>query len=197
VSRYVKRVKLVGLAAVLIGCGSSSSTTLPRSFAVGGCDGLETDVEPEPGTHVAEGSSIQWATNPPATGAHYPVWAQLDRSYTSLARGYWMHDAEHGSVVLLYNCPAGCPDIVSALEDTVRAMPIDHGCTLPIRQRAIVAADPLLPADVTVAAVAWNVNYTATCVDPYLTTFITDHYNHGPEDICVDGIDLGGTLIAP
>jgi hypothetical protein len=164
---------------------------------VGGCNGLETAVDPEPGMHVAVGTPIDFSTNPPATGAHYPMWAQFDRTYTALDRGYWLHDAEHGAVILLYNCPAGCPDIVSGLEDVVRAMQIDHGCTLPLRQRAIVTADPLLPAEVTVAAVAWNVMYTATCVDPYLNTFAIDHYNRGPEDICIDGIDLGGTFIDP
>jgi len=182
------------LLLLVAACGETPPTG-PRH--VGGCDGLETDIASEPGAHVAVGTQIAWSSNPPATGAHYPVWTQYDRTYTALDRGYWMHNAEHGAVILLYNCPAGCPEIVDGLVAVVKGMAIDHSCVSPLRQRALVAADPLLPSDVTVAAVAWDVTYTATCVDPYLSTFAIDHYNHAPEDLCGDGIDLGGTFIAP
>ncbi len=165
----------------------------PVTMAAGTC-GMQTIVPSEPGIHVAPGTPITWSTNPPATGEHYAVWAQFDRSYTSLDRGYWLHDAEHGAIVLLYNCPTDCPDVVAGLIGVAQRMAIDHGCTLPIRHRAIVAADPLIPTQV--GAVAWDVSYTATCVDAaYLDAFAHDHYEMGPEDFCTDGAALGGTPI--
>jgi hypothetical protein len=118
-----------------------------------------------------------------------------DRTYQQLERGYYLHDAEHGAVIFLYNCPAGCPDVVSALEDVVRAMPTDPGCVAPVRQRALVTGDPLLPDGVTVAAVAWDNLYTASCVDSYLGTFASNHYAFGPEKVTDDGENLGGTFI--
>jgi hypothetical protein len=193
--RYGGSVKLAIAIVLVIGCASPPVHDGP--VRVGGCDGLETAVAPQPGNHVPIGTAITWSSNPPATGTHYPVWAQYDRTYTSLDRGYYVHDAEHGAIVLLYNCPTGCADVVTGLEAVVRAMPIDHGCTLPVRQRALVAGDPLLPADVVVAAVAWDVMYTATCVDPYLHTFANNHYNNAPEDLCADGAALGGVFIDP
>jgi hypothetical protein len=167
------------------------------SRPVGGCDGLVTDVPGEPGTHVPAGEDIQWSTNPPATGAHYPTWAGWDRYYVNLARGTWMHNAEHGGVILLYNCPDGCQDVVDALYEVARAAPADATCTAPVTKRVVIAADPLLPADVRVAAVAWNTFYTASCIDPYLQTFVDTHFRHGPEDTCADGVPIGGSLINP
>lgn len=73
----------------------------------------------------------------------------------------------------------------------------DASCSAPIRNRILVAADPLLPPDVQVAAVAWNRVYTASCFDPYVATFASEMYAHAPEDFCADGNPLTGTLIRP
>ena len=59
----------------------------------------------------------------------------------------------------------------------------------------IVGADPLLPDGVQVAAVAWNAFYTASCLDPYVATFVRERYRRGPEDICADGLPFGGVRI--
>jgi hypothetical protein len=160
-----------------------------------GCDGVIHGVPGEAGLHVPVGSPIEGSTNPPATGKHYPVWARWNRHYTSLERGYWLHNAEHGGIVLLYRCPEGCPDVVDALLDVARAFPADGSCEAPVRNRVIVVADPLLPQEVQVAAVGWNSFYTASCFDPYVGTFAAARYRKGPEDICADGVDRGGTLI--
>jgi hypothetical protein len=117
--------------------------------------------------------------------------AKWDAHYTSLDRGYWVHNAEHGGVILLYRCPEGCPDVVDALLDVARALAPDGSCQAPVRNRVLVVADPLLPPDVQVAAVGWNATYTASCFDAYVGTFADDRYNRGPEDTCLDGASLG------
>ena len=43
---------------------------------------------------------------------HYPVWGAYDRTYAALDRGYYLHDAERGAIVLLYNWP----EVVAGLE---------------------------------------------------------------------------------
>jgi hypothetical protein len=128
---------------------------------------------------------------------HYPSWAAWDRHYTALGRGYWVHNAEHGGVILLYRCPEGCPDVVDALLDVARSLPADGACQAPVRNRVIVAADPLLPEEVQVAVVGWNAAYTAGCFDPYARTFAAARYGKGPEDLCADGATLGGAAIDP
>ncbi|HET9987990.1 MAG TPA: DUF3105 domain-containing protein, partial [Kofleriaceae bacterium] len=112
------------LTFTLIACAACAAPHVPSGpQPVGGsCNGMTENVPSEEGVHVAVGTPVTWSTNPPVTGAHYPVWAAYDRTYAQLDRGYYLHDAEHGAIIFLYNCPAGCPDVVSALEDVVRKM---------------------------------------------------------------------------
>lgn len=181
-------------AAALAGCGDDLR---PPGGPVGTCDGAVFEIEGEPGLHVPPDQTISWSTNPPATGKHYPAWAGWYRTYPQLARGYWMHNAEHGGVILLYNCPDGCAEDVAALAAVAAARPQDSSCAAPIRNRILIAADPKLPAGTKIAAVAWNAYYTATCVDAAaLDEFIANHYARGPEDLCGDGLAMGGARIA-
>lgn len=185
------------LLATLAACASDPDVPVGPQPTGDSCNGMTLVVPSEAGVHVAAGTDIQWSTNPPVTGMHYPIWGAYDRTYTQLPRGNWLHDAEHGAVVLLYNCPDGCPDVVAQLEAVVRDLDVDPGCTAPVRNRALVTGDPLLPAGVQVAAVAWDNSYTATCFDPYIERFAHNHYGLGPEDLCNDGADYGGTFIDP
>jgi hypothetical protein len=182
------------LAIFAVLAGSACAEPAPPPLA---CDGVIRTVSGEPGLHVPIGSTIEWSTNPPATGMHYPIWARWDHHYTALDRGYWVHNAEHGGVVLLYRCPEGCPDVVDALLGVARSFATDGTCEAPVRNRLLVVADPLLPAEVQVAAVGWNAIYTASCFDPYVETFARARYRKAPEDLCVDGVDRGGTFIEP
>jgi hypothetical protein len=195
--RPMRWLPLLSLGLVVIGACSDGPGARPLEYDLGTC-GIVDIVPEDPGIHVTQGSAIEWSTNPPASGSHFPVWAAWDRSYAALDRGFWVHNVEHGAIVFAYRCDAGCPDVVAQLEDVVRAMPADPQCEAPVRNRAIVVADPLLPEDGQVAAVAWGKIYLATCVDPDgLATFVHDYYARAPEDLCADGASLGGTAIAP
>lgn len=178
--------RLALFAVLAAACGDQDMPPLA-------CDGVVRSVHGEPALHVPAGSSIQWSTNPPATGEHYPIWAKWDEHYTSLQRGYWVHNAEHGGIILLYRCPEDCPDVVGALLDVARSVAPDDACAAPVKNRVIVVADPLLPPDVQVAAAGWDAIYTASCFDAYIGTFAADRYNKGPEDTCLDGVAFGGT----
>src|SRR3569623_273760 len=159
------------------------------------CGGDVTDFPLQPGLHVAEGTPITWSSNPPTSGTHYPIWAGFDRHYDALERGYWVHDLEHGAIVYGYRCDAGCPDLAAKLDAVVKALPTDATCTAPVKQRALVVEDPLLPADGMVVAVSWGSVYKAsTCADQTtLVDFYYDHVAHGPEDFCSDGVAFSGT----
>jgi hypothetical protein len=159
------------------------------------CDGTLTIEDNTSAPHVEPGTDIQWSNNPPTSGPHYPTWAAWDRNYAQLARGYYVHNAEHGGVIFLYHCDPDCPEVVTSLLEAARNMRPDGSCISPITKRVIVTSDPLLPDGVQVAAVAWNAAYTATCFDPYVSTFAREHYALGPEDFCNEGANLGGTPI--
>lgn len=190
-------MKRAMLVLALAACGDDGGTDEPMDLPVGACDGVLHSIPGETGVHMPAGTTIEWSSNPPATGPHFPSWAGWDRHYAVLERGYWMHNAEHGGVILLYNCPTGCPEVVDALLDVARDAASDDTCSAPVTKRIIVAADPLLPEGTQVAAVAWNTYYTASCFDPYVTTFVRSRYRHGTEDTCADGVPFGGVRIEP
>jgi hypothetical protein len=175
-------------------CGESLGPR-PLHYDLGSC-GVVDILDEEFGEHVPQSTVLSHSTNPPASGPHYGIWARYDFSYPALERGFWLHNVEHGAIALLYRCDEGCPAEVAALEDVVRGYPVDPACSTPVKRRALVASDPLLPDGVPFAAIAWGVTYTATCVDPgALEQFRRDFYAKAPEDFCTDGAGLGGTPI--
>ncbi len=127
------------------------------------------------------------------------MWAGWNRSYAQLDRGFYVHNAEHGGVALLYHCPSSCPEIVDSLIGVMRGVGRDARCNPypPVYNRVVIAADPQLPDGVKVGAVAWGYSYTATCFDSYLEEFVSAHYGDAPEDLCGGGAPMSGTFIDP
>lgn len=175
------------LFALMSGCGGGSSDVDARP--PGPCNDVTVETSPPAGTHVPTTQEITWPTNPPSGGPHYPTWARWDATYDpAMPRGYWVHNTEHGGVVLLFNCPGGCADIVAGLGGVQSALPVDPLCAAPIRTRTLITTDPLLPAGTSVAASAWGAYYTADCFDePSVRTFVVTHYGAGPESTCAEG----------
>jgi hypothetical protein len=178
---------LLGLA---LGCGPTAAG--PGEVLgppEGPCAAVTIKAPLDGANHVPQGTALSWQTNPPAAGTHYPVWVPWAQSFTEqVPRGNWLHNAEHGGVVLLYSCPDGCPQVAAQLKDLGAAMPKDPACNAQINARWVLTPDPLLPAGVQVAAVAWGYAYTASCFDAAtLGAFVTAHYARGPEDTCAQG----------
>lgn len=64
--------------------------------------------------HVPVGQSIRYAFCPPTSGDHYndtrvnaPMRPAVYPPTQEWAPGYWIHDLEHGYIVLAYRCPSG------------------------------------------------------------------------------------------
>ena len=158
----------------------------------GPCNPVVTSFAPAASNpHVAEGMTVNYATNPPMSGPHYPKWARWRQTYAApvLRREYWVHNLEHGGVVFLYNCaPAGCPEVVAELEALQASLPRDPKCSEALNTRTIIVADPNLPAGVQVAAAAWGWGYTSTCLDTAsLRSFYDARFGRGAEDTCAQG----------
>jgi hypothetical protein len=64
-------------------------------------------------THVPPGSSVNYAFCPPTSGNHYSIAGQAPMQpavygpSTEKYPQYWVHNLEHGYVVLAYRCPSG------------------------------------------------------------------------------------------
>jgi hypothetical protein len=146
--------------------------------------------------HVPIGTTVDWNSNPPSSGPHYPIWAAFQAYTAPVPRGYYVHDLEHGAIVFLYNCgspDAGggqCPQVVSTLQAASDSLPDDPVCAQQggpgVRVRTVITPDPLIPTRV--AAAAWGWIYLADCADlPTLEQFAKAHYGQGREDLCSPG----------
>ncbi|MCC6523878.1 MAG: DUF3105 domain-containing protein [Polyangiaceae bacterium] len=155
---------------------------------VGPCDTVTCSYPEAVGVHVASCTPIDFATNPPTSGPHYPQWARFESYTQAIARGFWVHSMEHGAVTLAYDCPGGCAGDLGALEAVVAAQPQDPACAAPVVTRIVLTPDPDL--DAPIAAAAWGFALTAQCVDaPLVEAFVAAHYARAPEDECGGGID--------
>jgi hypothetical protein len=165
-------------ATTTIPDGGTTTTTL---VGPAGCH-VES-VPYEGASHVALGSTPAWAHDPPASGQHYPYWATYAAHADVVPRGYWVHNLEHGAIVLLHR-PDAPTAVVDAVQAAYAAIPDDPECG---HKRALLTPDPLLGPAFT--AVAWN--YVMECtgvVDVQsVLDFTAQHRNHGGEDICAQG----------
>jgi hypothetical protein len=159
---------------------------------------VEVQFPIEPTVHVAECSLVNYTTNPPSSGNHYPIWAAF-KTYTSpVPRGYYVHDLEHGAVVITYNCPDGCSAEVAALQGIIDAFPNDPLCDSnpTTRKRVVMTPDPKL--DVRFGASAWGFTLRSDCVDTTaFASFLAAHYAHGPENFCSEGVDVIANGLQP
>ena len=133
-------------------------------------------------------AATNYQTNPPSSGNHYGTWAAYKTYSATFPAGFWVHNLEHGAVVITYHCEDGCPAEVAAAQTLIDSLPLDPACDPAVKHRIIMLPDPNLTARF--AASSWGFTLRADCFDlPAFTEFIATHYNHGREDVCGDGVD--------
>jgi len=90
-------------------------------------------------THVAVGTEVRYTYCPPASGDHYnaagiaPVQPKYYPQDDSIPPEQWVHNLEHGALVVLYNCSNGGCDAAdqSTLQDMVTNFPASPVCKVP------------------------------------------------------------------
>jgi len=139
----------------------------------------EISLPDEGADHVAEGTQVSYAHQPPASGPHYPTVLQYGLyENEDVPAEYWVHSLEHGAVVILYKCPQACPDLVKALGDMLDLFPLSKW-----NNRKIVIA-PYSKMEVPLMAVAWRVQMPLDRFDQQaLIDFYARHVDQGPEDV--------------
>ncbi len=139
---------------------------------------------------------VTYATNPPSSGTHYPDWTVYKTYATPVPWGFLVHDLEHGAVVIVYNCPDGCPAEVAQAQAFIDSLPPDPGCGGAPR-KVVLPPDPTL--DVRWAAAAWTWTLRAPCFDrSAFAAFVAAHYD-GPdtEGACPGALDRSVTGWCP
>jgi hypothetical protein len=114
-------------------------------------------------SHIAEPlPASSYNSSPPSSGSHCNTWGHYATygAARPLPACNFLHNLEHGAIVLLYNCPEGCPEIVEALEGIMAAPPDDPDCIAP---RLVLT--PYEEMDAKIAAAAWGYTWTSACMD--------------------------------
>jgi len=125
---------------------------------------------------------VTYAHNPPASGPHFNRWL-AHRAYDRPAqRQNWVHNLEHGGVVLLFR-PDAPQSAIDELKSAFESAPTDVVCG---HSRTLLTPDPLLVENV--AAVAATRMITGETLDrDRIHTFIRACRGQGPEDVCSSG----------
>jgi hypothetical protein len=143
------------------------------------------------GKHLPVCTPISYETDPPNSGDHWPVWAAFKKYDAPVPHEMLVHDMEHGAVILLHNCAGACATDVKKAFNTVYDAQHDVLCIATgagVEARMVMAPDTT--TETPIALAAWGATYTATCIDPpSLADFVKQHYGHGPETLCANGVD--------
>jgi Cu-Zn family superoxide dismutase len=100
--------------------------------------------------HVPQDTEVEWMSFPPHSGPHYPTWELWGEHDSTVPRGNWVHNLEHGGIVLSYRCADPCEAELDVLRDVVAQRP---------ELRILLTPDPFLPGRERFAA--------KTCPDVY------------------------------
>ncbi|BES97742.1 Protein of unknown function (DUF3105) [Nesidiocoris tenuis] len=126
-------------------------------------------------SHRCMNETLSYPFRIPTFGPHRPVWAKWGE-YDYLPPQRWVHNLEHGGIVMLYN-PCAHRFLVQQLREVVRNCLYKHIIT-PYH----------LDEDRPLAVLAWG--YSLTMAEPDRTAvvdFIQSRANRGPEMIDSDG----------
>jgi hypothetical protein len=163
----VAAVILIGGAAFLISRAMQAETSLPG-----------VPVADEGRNHIPDTQQPQYVHHPPASGPHYDApaeWAVYDQP---VPEGRWVHNLEHGGIVILYKCPTACPELVKQLEDFYATAPQSA------RWKEVkLVVTPYDKMEHQLAVVAWDWIDEMDAFDrDRLSKFYRAHLDRGPED---------------
>ncbi|QQG42436.1 MAG: DUF3105 domain-containing protein [Candidatus Giovannonibacteria bacterium] len=123
----------------------------------------------EGAAHVAEGTKVEYRTNPPSSGAHYAKSARWGVYDNALSDGNLVHNLEHGGVWISYR-PSISADEIKKLKDLVRSY------------KSKVILTPREKNDSSIALVSWGrIHKIDSFNGEIIKNFILKYKNTGPE----------------
>ena len=128
--------------------------------------------------HVAQGTVIPYRNRPPSSGDHYDQPAGYGFFQREIPTGNWVHDLEHGGIVVLYR-PDLCDDTCqSQLQDVYNSAP--SSALFPGTRKMLVV--PYQDMDHAIATVAWGWLDEMDQFDKdRILAFYKAHVDKGPE----------------
>jgi len=128
--------------------------------------------------HVPEGARVRYGHYPPTSGPHWPRWAAWGAYDRDVPPEVWVHNLEHGGIVILYRCDAPCPVLVQQLREAFTTFPKSkHG-----HVKLLIAPDPKLRTRLAILAWTW-IDELEEFDRERLLRFYRTHVDQGPEDM--------------
>lgn len=148
---------------------AAPTPTVPRA--------LEYSVPDEGTQHIAAGADGEYDHYPPSSGEHYGQVADWGIYSEPVPPEYWVHNLEHGGIVLLYQCAATCPEIEDQLTAWLKTVPTDavfNSVKLVVSPNARIGSSFI--------ALAWGHELDLSVWDgDRLLEFYETYVNQGPE----------------
>jgi hypothetical protein len=169
-----RQLSIVGLAVVaaLVAVGAFILMYRPPLAA----QGRQVLVEGQ--GHVQPGTAITWRSRPPSSGNHYERWSGYGVFENGVDPGNWVHNLEHGAIVVLFRpdlCDSTC---VSQLRDIYNNAPRSRFGNVKM------VVTPYEDMDHTIATVAWGwVDEMASVDRERIFAFYREHVDKGPEQV--------------
>lgn len=161
-------------------CQEARRGSQPGHTMVVALAGLDCQFELRVLGHVPEGQPIYYQNIPPRGGPHYgspyPTYGVVTEP---VQPGYWVHNLEHGAVVVLYRCDDPCPDLVVRFQDLYASLPPNQNSTSR-SPRLLVLPYAGLPAPI--AMVTWGESIFLDRFDAeVIRDFYMQYIDRGPE----------------
>jgi hypothetical protein len=132
----------------------------------------------EGSSHVRVGTPVERRHHPPASGPHYPILLPRGVYPAEQDEGLWIHNLEHGYIVLLYNCPTACPELLAQLQRFYDRAPPSAAYGY---QKLVILPYSSMPSRL--AIVAWNrIDELEQYDEQRLLRFYEAYHDRGPED---------------
>ena len=129
--------------------------------------------------HIPDTQPINYDHYPPNHGNHYDTprpWGAYD---SPVPDGYFVHNMEHGGVVVLYNCQTPCPDLQTQMKNLPNMLPKE-----PRFGEVKVIVSPYTRSDHLISLVAWDWEQDLDSYDfDTIKAFYQAHVDKGPEQI--------------
>ena len=154
-------------------------------------------------SHVQTGDHVRYEFCPPTSGPHYndsrfgPIATRFYGADDATEPEGWVHNLEHGMMVVLYRCPEGCDDAAqTALRALQQQLPASPLCSFPPTSSVVVTRFDDLPTPY--AAVAWDrVLFLNRLDTATITTFRAQSADRGPEPQCQAAVPGASPSAAP
>jgi hypothetical protein len=179
--RDERRAYIIAGVAALVVLAVITAGIIMSNGGVGRPGPIEGEVQkamevPSQG-HVDPPTRVTYRDNPPASGQHYPNTADYGFHSEEVQPENWVHNLEHGGIVILYNCPEDCPDMKDSLQQLYNEAPQSKAFHTV---KMVITSYPNLQSKVMAVAWGWQLSLDNFDKDKLLQ-FYQRHVDQGPE----------------